>query len=195
LKKGFLTVFVLSVAAFLPAQIVTRGKQTISVGYGYPNLQKSVLNLLSYNENFKSKGYGPLHFRYENAISEELTLGASVNLTNYGCEWSDSGYRATLTVTAYSGLFRMNCFFFNEENLKVYGGVAFGYRGRTSTYTNARPGNTVSQGVESVLTAVAVPIGFETTLGIRGRLGNGVGGYVEFGLAKSVIQAGLYFDF
>lgn len=167
----------------------------MSVGYGFPNIQRSVLGLLSDNENFKASGFGPIHFRYESGISSAWSLGGSLNVTGYGCSWKDSGYSASLNVLAYSGLFRINSYFLNEEKVQIYGGLGAGYRARISTYQNNKPGSVSSDEIESLLSKITFPVGFEATMGVRGRFSDGFGGFVELGLSKSVIQGGLYLLF
>jgi hypothetical protein len=182
---------------FMPisAQIFSRGTNMMSLGYGFPNLQKSVLMLLENQQNFRATGTGPVHFRYESGLSNTWSLGASINVSLYGAEWLDSGFKARLNVTTYSVLFRINNYFLNEENVQVYGGLGAGYRARSAIYNNSKPGAIKSEDVNTLMSKVTLPIGFEATIGLRGRFASGFGGYIELGLAKSIIQSGLYFSF
>ncbi len=179
----------------LRAQVFEEGKNLISAGYGFPNLQRSVLRLLSDEQNFQTTGFGPAHLRYEFCLAKGWGVGASVNVTGYGGSWLDSGYSASLNVISYSGLFRINYYFVNDEKVQVYGGLGTGYRARLSTYQNNRPGAVFSSEIETLLSEVSLPVGFEATLGVRRRFSKDFGGYVECGLAKSVIQAGLFLSF
>lgn len=193
----FLLLWVLSLQGGhgLFAQEFREGNTLISVGYGFPNLQKSVLRLLSDNPDFRTRGFGPLHLRFELGTGKLWSMGGSVNVAGYGASWLDSGYSASLNVISYSGLFRVNYYLLNEENMQLYLGMGAGYRSRISQYQNNRPGAFSSDVIESVISEVAFPVGFESTLGLRRKFSPGFGAYAEFGLAKSAIQAGVYLLF
>lgn len=189
-----LAMFGLCVSA--SAQTFEKGSKVVSLGYGFPNLGKLTLALWEDETGYQATGFGPIHFRYESGISNDWSIGLSANFNRYGAKWLDSGYDAKLDVSSYSILLRLNNYFLNEENVQIYGGFGAGFRGRFGRYTNDRPGsNSDDDDIENVISKVSIPIGFEATLGVRTRFTEGFGGYVELGLAKSVVQGGIYFRF
>jgi hypothetical protein len=198
MKKAFFTLLAVS-AGFVSSafgQTFEKGSKVASLGYGFPNLGKLTLSLIEDESDFQATGLGPIHFRYESGISNDWSIGLSANFTRYGAKWKDSGFDARIDVSTYSLLLRINNYFLNEETVQVYGGFGAGYRGRFGSYKNDRPGATDDDGeFNSLISKVTIPIGFEATLGVRTRFTPGFGGYVELGLAKSVVQGGIYFRF
>jgi len=89
-----------------------------------------------------------------------------------------------------SALARMNIHFGSSDKLDVYWGFGIGYRTNNFKYYTTDPDD------ETVLAWKALlPIGFETTMGVRYYLTDNIGIYAEAGLGKSVAQAGLAIKF
>lgn len=138
-------------------------------------------------------------------VSDKVGIGASINFVNFGATYSEvsSGdsldnnqnwvhwtqtTKYTLATKNYSALFRFNYHFVSNDNLDVYFGVGAGYRGGKTTYTSVP-----NDPDFSFDTKIAIPVGMETTLGMRYFFTENIGAYTEIGLGKSLIQFGACF--
>lgn len=186
----------------LKAQCVEQGNSIFSLGYGFPNLGKSIYKALNTNNDFKVKGIGPLHLKYEYMLSDNIGIGASINFVNFGATYTETTSgdsmdinenwihwtqttKYTLATKNYSALFRFNYHFVSTDNLDVYFGIGAGLRGGKTTYTSVPkdPDFTFD-------TKIAIPVGMETSLGMRYFFTENIGVYTEIGLGKSLIQFG-----
>lgn len=174
----------------LKAQSFTEPGNMISFGYGYPDAGKRSLNILQDFPGLKRYGMGPFHLKFEKVKDNAWGFGAGLNISRFGAEWNDSGYKASLEAVAFSLLFRANKYHHISEKLQLYSGFGIGYRGRFTTFSTTRPGGYKSEEVAS-LTDFDMPVGFELTLGLRYAVHPKVAVYTEAGLAKSMIQGGL----
>ncbi len=200
LTKSFLAIFIFATffSFSAKAQSVETGNSIISIGYGFPNLGKSLYKALSSNTDYKVSGIGPLHLKYEYMISDNIGVGASINFVSFGASYTvsrdslDANFnpvhyttKYTLATKNYSVLFRFNYHFYTEDKIDAYYGVGAGYRNGKTTYktTPNDPNYTFSQ-------KVILPVGFETTLGLRYLITDNFGIYTEIGIGKSLIQFG-----
>ena len=159
---AIIILFITFIGTDVKAQCVAQGNSIFSLGYGFPNLGKSIYKALNTNNDFKVKGIGPLHLKYEYMVSDKVGIGASINFVNYH--------------------------FVSNDNLDVYFGVGAGYRGGKTTYTSVP-----NDPDFSFDTKIAIPVGMETTLGMRYFFTENIGAYTEIGLGKSLIQFGACF--
>ena len=67
------------------SQSFNEGDNTISVGYGFPNLAKSYFSVWD-DANLYDKsdfgGFGPMHVKFEHALTEKIGVGLSVNIVS-----------------------------------------------------------------------------------------------------------------
>ena len=171
------------------------GKIVITAGYGFPNWGKSLLNAFNTYDDYKVSGFGPLHFRGEYGLSDKIGLGLSINYVSFAASWIDNTtigvngniipYSYKVTVTSLSALARMNIHFATSEKLDPFWGIGVGYRTGGYHFTSNDP-DVSAQKIGNI-----IPVGFETTIGLRYYFTDNIGAYVEMGLAKSLIQAGL----
>ena len=182
------------------------GKSIIAftAGYGYPswgqvvfNLDSTVRFVLQEFDNYTAIDIGPLHFRGEMGLSKFIGMGISVNYEKYGGKWTrnyfvqannqDESFNESFTVTSFSIMPRFNLHFAVTNQIDPYCGVGAGYKSTIyklhSDFPNASYNNIEAEGL--------IPIGFETTIGIRYYLSDSFGMYLETGLAKSLIQGGI----
>jgi opacity protein-like surface antigen len=191
---------ILGSPASLFSQSFNKGDKFISLGYGFPNLAVTWLNAVKSSStaaDWKPIGIGPIHLKFESAINESWGLGFSINYSNYGAHYTDNStgtpYAETTLISGYSALLRINNYFVNEDKLQIYGGIGAGYRGRSVSVTTTNPaGSSANNDIKNLYGTVVFPVGFEATIGLRGFFSNNLGGYLEMGMAKSVIQAGLF---
>lgn len=183
-----------SVVNHSQAQAFDMGNKVFSVGYGFPNLNKSLFKSYEDYADFKVTGYGPLHLKFEYGISERVGIGLSINHVSSAVSYKDSSlnsmgnmqtydYKMKWNSTKFNA--RVNYHFSNSDVFDAYVGVGFGYGFSGAKWTTNDP-DADNLSFKSVL-----PIGFETTLGGRYYFSDQLGAYAEVGLAKSVVQFGL----
>lgn len=181
-----------AVASVVNAQTFEEGNKIISIGYGTPNLGKSILKTYETNEEYKVKGLGPLHAKFEYGITDKIGIGLSINHVNYSATWVETNssnqsydYKFARNSTAFNA--RLN-FHFGESNvIDPYFGFGLGYKTTSNKWTTNDPT------FENVSLGGLFPLGFETTFGIRAYFTPNIGAFAEVGVAKSVIQGGLCF--
>jgi hypothetical protein len=170
------------------------GKIVFSVGYGFPNWGATILKTFDNNRNFEVTGFGPLHFRGEYGLSDKIGFGLSVNYVSFAASWVDDinsngnniPYYYKVSSTSISFLARMNIHFATSEKLDPFWGLGVGYRSGSYKITSDDPNANNTVNLKNI-----VPVGFETTIGLRYYFIPGFGLYTEMGIAKSLIQAGL----
>ena len=168
-----------------------QGKFVVSLGYGFPNLGKAVLNALISDSavNVTSTGIGPIHLRAEYALSDGVGFGVSVNYISCGVKFTDLPYDYTWSRSSLSILARLNFHFATSDQIDPYFGIGAGYRQATWKFSSTDP----AYSGEKI--PGFSPFGFETTIGMRYYFTDGFGMYTELGIAKSVIQAGIVASF
>ncbi len=180
-----------------------QGVSVISLGYGFPNLNKSVFKVYKSYLGYKVEGSGPFHAKFEYGITESLGIGLSINTVNAKASWKDT-YEEFDTVTfqyvekeytegfkyfSLAANIRLNYHFVTNENLDVYAGLGLGYNNAKYEYFS-------DYELSPVLSLSSIfPLGFEITAGLRYYFTPNIGIYVESGLAKSAFQGGLAIKF
>lgn len=172
----------------------SEGKMIISAGYGAPNLTKSLFKIYEGFLGFKLTGLGPIHAKFEYAVTDKIGLGVSLNYVQTQVEWTDSYLDNNLNSVDYALGFkgsslsanaRMNLHFGKSKKLDPYWGFGFGYRSNSyafySDYVGATP----------LVISGGIPLGFETTFGMRYYFTDNIGLYFEAGISKSILQGGL----
>jgi opacity protein-like surface antigen len=203
MKKKLLLSFVLLTTMLFSSRMVAqsddafaKGKVIISVGYGYPNFTKSLFKTYDGYAGYSASGMGPLTGKVEYALSDKIGLGVCVNYVQYKVQWNSdiiggtSTYKAGWKGTSFSALLRMNLHFATSEKLDPYWGIGVGYRANNYTYFNEDPTASSALSLKG-----AIPVGFETTLGMRYFFTKNIGAYVELGIAKALAQGGLTIKF
>lgn len=191
--KFSLLSLVLMIGTTTFSQAFKTGNTIISVGYGVPNLNKSIFKVFNNEQNFKVTGYGPIHAKVEYGVSDRIGFGLSVNHVGAGISYTDvsnnNNYNYNLKWSSTKINARMNIHFSKSEKLDAYWGFGLGYGFGQSKWTSTDPNADFgSQGLRNIF-----PFGFETTLGARYYLTPKLGLYAEVGPAKSLIQGGLCF--
>lgn len=170
-----------------------KDKVVISAGYGFPNLGKAIMTvLIGDGTEVVATGVGPLHFKGEYGLSDGVGMGLSVNYVSFGATWRSTDstgmgfYTNKFSRSSLSVLARINFHFGTTDKLDPYFGVGAGYRQATWKFTSNDPDY-----ADDIKAPGFSPFGFETTIGLRYYIAEGIGLYTEMGIAKSIIQVGL----
>ena len=198
--KNFKKIAILATATILminpknsDAQSFEEEKMYISLGYGGPNLSASLFKVYESLVGYKVTGVGPIHAKFEYAVSDKIGIGASLNFVNTNVQWDvisgSETYEQGYKYMALAANARINWHFVDNDKLDVYYGLGLGYN-----YSNSEFYTSVPNGLEDATFSISgIPIGFETTFGVRYLFTDNIGIYAEFGWAKSVAQGGLIF--
>jgi hypothetical protein len=188
---------------FLSLAFVSQSQNhVISFGVGVPNLYKAAFLIADNGSEIKYKGLGPIHLKYENRIHDRIGIGLSINHVRYQFDFKDqyldtnqgrilvNDIRIKGQNTAFNA--KLNFHYLKQEgNVDLYSGFGLGLKfGKpkvTATYEDSKPKITFPN--------LSI-IGAEFTLiGIRTYFTENIGAYVELGIAKSIVQAGLSIRF
>lgn len=175
------------------------GISVVSFGYGIPNLNKAILKTFESYGNYKTSGFGPLHAKYEYALTDMFGLGLSASYASWGATWvqnypvynnttmsyDNRNYEESFKGTSLALSLRYNVHFATGKKIDPYYGVGVGYKFNTYKYFSAYPDYVKPS------TGAYFPVSFETTIGLRYLFSPDLGFYTEVGLSKSLIQAGL----
>lgn len=174
-----------------------KGTISVTAGYGY-GLAGSLFSAYDSYSDYTFSKLGPITARIEYGVSKKIGLGLSVNYSSYNVEWKQPGvypspsttlYKAGFKGVGYSALLRMNLHFANGEKIDPYWGFGLGYRGGSYTFSSD-DSHALNQSVKTL-----IPVGFETTIGLRYYFTPNIGAYAEVGLGKALAQVGVAFKF
>lgn len=171
------------------------GNMLFALGYGFPNFGKTLLKSTYIDEtDAKITGFGPMHFRFEYALSETWGIGFSSNFNTYGIEYDYDDYNSlgqpvvyhwSEKITGINFLVRFNKHWAAGSKADIFSGTGLGYAYNKWTYKTDDPDYTNESWV------FPIPVGFETTIGVRIFFTDNFAGYIEAGWAKSILQAGV----
>ena len=190
ITSAVLFAFALTQKSSLKAQAFETGSNIISAGYGAPNLNKALFKIYEDENDYALKGYGPIHLKYEHAVSDRIGLGLSINHVASSISYKDFyNYDYKLNYSSTKINARVNVHFFSSDAFDAFWGVGVGYGTSTSKWTTNDPDDS------NVSFSNPIPIGLESTLGARYFFSENIGLYAEIGFAKSIVQGGLSFKF
>lgn len=221
MKKIVLLIFILiSCYRNSYTQINQKGTSTMQIGYGFPSAMQfmgSVFNFSYKDEeseataDFKYRGLGPFHFRYEKMLGGRVGLGISANAEfgkfKFTANYNDIDDNNVTSVTTFdyssiNALLRTNIHFIKEPKaVDIYYGLGVGY-----SYTRVKLGLELSgtvidpeekQYIDEFNTYMnnifkMLPVAVESVFGLKAAFSDNVGMYFEVGYAKAVCQLGLY---
>ena len=165
-------------------QAFEQGTKVVSVGYGFGNLSKALFKTYESMGGYNYTGMGPLFAKFEYGVSDKI--GLSLNIAHMGSnvKYGTGTDQTEISANNTSALLRMNVHFSNSDKLDAFWGTGVGYRFGSWKVKNQDAG--VDESVPNLL-----PLGFETTVGVRYFFVEHIGVYAEAGLAKAVVQFGL----
>ena len=189
ITTSLLTVLMLTVFSFSSkAQAFEEGSTYISAGYGFGTFTKSLFDSYSSGTTgYSYQGTGPVFVKVGFGLSEKVEFGLNVAYAGAKINWDVSSNNVgTINWSAWSANARMNLHFGDHDKLDPYWGVGMGYRSSTWKFSYTDPDYDEDETVKS-----AIPLGFETTFGVRYLVTDNVGVYAELGVAKAMFQVGL----
>lgn len=166
-------------------QAFEQGTKVISVGYGFGNLNKALFSAYQSNDGYQYKGFGPLFGKFEYGVSDKIGLGLNIAHIGSTMTWNEGSYKSEMAWRNTSALMRLNIHFSNSDKLDAFWGAGVGYRFGKWDYSDNDPS------MDDITFSNVIPLGFETTIGVRYFFVEHVGVYAEAGLAKAPIQFGL----
>src|ERR1043165_7056369 len=98
MKKTFPILFALSLFLLgqnrAHAQAFQEGSKVITIGYGYPNLVKTIFKTYQEFEGYQTSGFGPIQAKFDYGVTDKFGLGVSIGYLNYKVKWITEGYDA-----------------------------------------------------------------------------------------------------
>jgi hypothetical protein len=202
------------------AQIVQKGTSTVQIGYGFPSalqIMGSVFKFALTTEDaeatteFKYKGLGPFHFRYDRMLGGRVGLGLSSNAEfgnfKFTATYADEDDNQVFSETKFNyssinAMVRLNFHFIkNPQKVDIYYGLGAGYAHTRVKLEQKLGGNLIDPEEQQYVDEFndylnaafsAFPIAMESVFGLKAPLSNTAGFYFEVGYAKALAQIGFY---
>lgn len=189
LNRYFIVRILLFLLQGLPvfSQDAIQNPNTISIGTGAGFVDQTVLHFIE-NENYNTRRViGPVYLKYERKVSSALGIGVNFCMLDMKGEISNSYYPTqTFNLYGYNLYMRLNYYLATRISwLQPYCGAGMGIR----DYIFFSGGNYEWGDTKEFHT------GCEITAGAKLRFSDFLGCYVELGLAKTWLQAGMNFKF
>ena len=179
-----------------------KGEIVLSVGYGFPNIDKSYSTPGGsgsgsiYGISFIKTGYGPFHFRGEYGLTNKIGIGISINYDNYGgiIKKYPTGptqyYTDEKRTSSFAGLIRCNYHFATCKKLDPYVAIGAGFRSIKNTFTTDDPNGSMVLYDKFTGSYIPSKIALEALAGIRYYFIPHISIYSEIGISQSLIQFG-----
>jgi len=169
------------------------GDMFFTGGFGFGNLLVATFEASGLNNDVieKRTTTGPLFFKFEQALSDNVGFGVNFALLTLKNEWTDAvdpRIYGTGRYTGWSALARVNYHFKPGKFFDPYMGFGMGYRDDKVTETSTDPNN---PRFDTEVTDIPINLGLDLTLGFRMMFSENLGMYMETGMAKGVVQLGL----
>ncbi len=172
-------------------QAYTQGSSTVSLGYGFGNIWKTLFKLAGgfSGGSYKTTATGPVALTYEYGAAEKISVGIALGYSQVKGTYKDPSepsYNYEESLTNISALARANYHFGQSDKFDPYVGVGLGYYNFKYKYKDADGGT--SGGSFAVPTA----FGFSGQLGAKYYFSSNIGAYLEVGyVGGSIAQIGL----
>ncbi len=202
------------------AQITQKGMSTVQIGYGFPSAMGFIGSIfkLSVNTNdasatadFRYKGIGPFHFRYDYMLGGRVGLGLSANAEfgnfKFTADYEDNDGVQVHSVTNFdyssiNAMLRMNVHFIKEpKKVDVYWGCGVGYAHSRVKLRMDMTGKDIDpldqeyiDDFNKYMNSIFkyLPVAIEEVVGLKVPLNNNAGVYFEVGYSKALAQIGFY---
>lgn len=212
-----LSILVLS-ASSLKAQIASKGSSFLSLGYGFPSATQLLGSRTPYlptaqgtqaTGDFKFRGFGPIHVRYEYMLGNRVGLGLSINAEfghfNLNSTFLDANNALKTSnnkfqFNSFNTLGRFNFHFLkNSKYLDLYWSSGIGF-GKSKCSWIENPDINASDPIEQkgikefedYVNGAFPGLDMEHVLGLRWAMSPNAGLYIEAGKSKSIIQIGIF---
>lgn len=191
-------IFVIAISSNSFAQddlAYSQGSSTVSVGYGFGNIWKSLFKLTGAfsGGTYKTSSTGPVALTYEYGASEKISVGVAFGYSQVKGDYTDpsdptSNYNESLT--NISALARANYHFGQSDKFDPYVGIGLGYYNFKYKYKDAQGATDNSS------FSVPTAFGFSGQLGAKYYISSNIGLYAEIGyVGGSLAQLGLTLKF
>lgn len=202
------------------AQIIQKGSSCLQLGYGYPSAMQLLGSVFKFTVNtddaeasseFKYKGLGPVHLRYDYMVGGRVGIGLSANMELGNFKFTnsykdiDDNYVTSVTNFNYSSvnaMARMNVHFIkNAEKVDVYYGFGVGYSYTRVKLEETLTGNIIDPAEQqdindfnNYLNSVfkLFPVAVEEVFGLKAPIRQNAGIYFEVGYSKALAQIGFF---
>lgn len=212
-----LSILVLGVSS-LTAQIASKGSSFLSLGYGFPSATQLLGSRSPYlptaqgaqaTGDFKFRGFGPIHVRYEYMLGNRVGLGLSINAEfghfNLNSTFLDANNALKTSnnkfqFNSFNTLGRFNFHFLkNSKYLDLYWSSGIGF-GKSKCSWIENPDINASDPIEQkgikefedYVNGAFPGLDMEHVLGLRWAMSPNAGLYIEAGKSKSIIQIGIF---
>ena len=196
--KTKIRLLVIAITFFNSINAQQSARNNISVGIGFPNLVSTFLNIYANEQDYKVKGMGPYHLKYEYRAGSHIGIGLNINYASTRVDYikdfvNDNGVtihnhiRIKNSSTALN--FRTNLHILNASTsprTDLYFGLGIGYK-----FGGIKITADDINGAPSLRLPSLWHLGFETTFGYRYFFTDNIGIYAELGFAKSIAQVGV----
>ena len=163
-----------------------------SGGFGFGNLIVATFEASDLEDLTETRSTtGPLFFKFEQALSDNLGFGVNLALLSLKVDWTNPlnpNIHGTGRYTGWSALARINYHFKPGKFFDPYMGFGIGYRNDKLTETSNDRQN---PRFNSDVTDIPINLGMDLTFGFRMMFSENLGMYMETGMAKGVVQLGL----
>lgn len=155
---------------------------------------KEEVEINQLNSNISTSSLGPISFKYEKAISDEIGLGLTINYLSNELKYTNydnpSPIYYNLKRSTFSILGRINYHYAPDlEKFDPYAGFGIGYR--TEWWKNSVTNSGNNSTLYPDLMVLNFPLGLEAVMGARYYFFPNIAAMVEVGIAKSVLQFGI----
>ncbi len=201
MKKLLMIAFCAILSFNVNAQAFEQGSSVLSVGYGFPNLVKTIWNTYESFTGFKATGFGPAHLKYEYFVSDKISVGISAGIVSsrigYAEEYTNANNQLVTGETGFEtmsvgALAKVNWYWVRQDKVMMYSGLGAGYNYFNISWFSDDP----DFDELNELSLTLPPIGFEATLiGAKFMFSPNLGAFAEIGYGKSIMQAGLCIGF
>jgi len=189
---------------------VEEGSILIDTYYGFPNFGKNLWSILENDstQNTKATGIGPLGFRFEYMIADNLGVGFDFNYLDNGFKYEETftSYNST-TMTYETNTYeyqykktkmrfmaRLHYHFVVTDVVDAYVGFGAGYKHKINKFESNDP-NASEETLESLFNG-AIPVSARICIGTRFFFTENIGINLEMGVGGGpLLSAGVSFKF
>ena len=219
LKTNLIFIFFWLLSINVQSQIIEKNNSLIKAGYGigsysYLFINVDITNEEKFYDNFEHKSTGSFYLKYEYILMHNLSINlnfayikhfASNNYTlfTYNKTTDQVKYlypKETLEYETFDIIIRVNHIFISDKRFNIYFGYGLGVRAWNINYNNEYTND--DPNIQKIATnkiklneLARNSIALELTVGARYMFNNSLGIYSEYGLSKSIIQAGVMIKF
>lgn len=180
---------------------ISQGKSLIDVYYGFPNLYSTIIEQ-GYNNNFdltrgmrpsySNSFVGPVGFKFERMITDQIGVGLNVFYANTTIQWSDNSYSYKTTVERIRVAVTGNWHFATTAKFDPYFMAHVGYANYNYKFDAVANYDSIPASPHPKPDIqFMIPIALRVGMGARYFFNNNLGVNAEVGLGGIFLTAGL----